>query len=34
VLQRAVRDPDGGLTTTPHGGVAFVPLVDDAAGWG
>jgi len=34
VLQRVVRDPDGGFTTTPHGGVAFVPLVDDAAGWG
>jgi len=32
VLRRIVRTPDGGFTTTTHGGVAFVPLVgDDAA---
>jgi protein-L-isoaspartate(D-aspartate) O-methyltransferase len=27
VLERIVREPDGGFSTTEHGGVAFVPLV-------
>ncbi|MFP4126715.1 MAG: protein-L-isoaspartate(D-aspartate) O-methyltransferase [Alphaproteobacteria bacterium] len=27
VLERIVREPDGGFGTTAHGGVAFVPLV-------
>jgi protein-L-isoaspartate(D-aspartate) O-methyltransferase len=31
VLERIVREPDGGFETTAHGGVAFVPLVADEA---
>ncbi len=31
ILERIVREPDGGFSTTTHGGVAFVPLVADAA---
>jgi protein-L-isoaspartate(D-aspartate) O-methyltransferase len=28
-LERVTREPDGGFSTTAHGGVAFVPLVGD-----
>lgn len=31
ILERIVREPDGGFSTTTHGGVAFVPLVGETA---
>ncbi len=32
LLERIVREPDGGFSTSEHGGVAFVPLVNGGAG--
>ena len=32
LLERIVREPDGGFSRTTHGGVAFVPLVGDGPG--